>query len=148
MCSVECGGGQQFRTRQCEKGSCDGTGKMARACNTHSCKGELENLTTKRLCLNVSGFAPSGEWGCWSDWSPCSVSCGVGTRLRSRKCLSMGDDFNGNGCDGSSVEYDECEQPLCDCKFKYFYLYTTTYLYLYLSLTNSIPWLEQLVLVV
>lgn len=39
-CSVECGGGQQFRTRNCEKGNCEGTGKMARACNTHACKGE------------------------------------------------------------------------------------------------------------
>lgn len=41
QCSVECGGGQQFRTRSCERGNCDGTSKMARACNTHSCKGKL-----------------------------------------------------------------------------------------------------------
>lgn len=41
QCSVECGGGQQFRIRTCERGSCDGTSKMARACNTHSCKGKL-----------------------------------------------------------------------------------------------------------
>lgn len=40
-CSVDCGGGQQFRQRQCEKGGCEGTGKMARACNTHSCKGRF-----------------------------------------------------------------------------------------------------------
>lgn len=41
-CSEECGGGQQFRTRTCERGStCEGTGKMARACNTHSCKGTI-----------------------------------------------------------------------------------------------------------
>lgn len=40
-CSAECGGGQQFRTRTCERGNCDGTSKMARACNTHSCKGEI-----------------------------------------------------------------------------------------------------------
>lgn len=41
QCSVECGGGQQFRLRVCEKGNCDGTAKMARACNTHSCKGTV-----------------------------------------------------------------------------------------------------------
>lgn len=40
-CSAECDGGQQFRQRSCEKGGCEGTGKMARACNTHSCKGEF-----------------------------------------------------------------------------------------------------------
>lgn len=39
-CSAECGGGQQFRTRHCEKNNCNGDGKMARACNTHSCKGK------------------------------------------------------------------------------------------------------------
>lgn len=46
-CSIECGGGQQFRTRLCEKSSCDGTGKMARACNTHSCKGKSIQLENK-----------------------------------------------------------------------------------------------------
>lgn len=42
-CSADCGGGQQFRTRTCdrERGNCEGTAKMARACNTHSCKGLL-----------------------------------------------------------------------------------------------------------
>lgn len=40
ICSVECGGGQQFRTRTCERNNCDGTGKMARACNTHTCKSK------------------------------------------------------------------------------------------------------------
>lgn len=45
-CSAECGGGQQFRTRSCEKekSNCDGTGKMARACNTHPCRGKWSVL--------------------------------------------------------------------------------------------------------
>lgn len=38
-CSVACGGGQQYRTRTCEKHNCTGNDKMARACNTHPCKG-------------------------------------------------------------------------------------------------------------
>lgn len=96
QCSAECGGGQQFRTRACEKGNCEGTAKMARACNTHSCKG---------------------EWGCWSDWSPCTATCGIGKRTRTRQCLSMGNDLYGSGCEGLSIEYDTCELPHCDCKF-------------------------------
>ncbi|XP_062714042.1 semaphorin-5A [Aedes albopictus] len=94
-CSTSCGGGQQFRTRSCEKGGeCDGINKMARACNTQPCKG---------------------EWGCWSDWSPCSVSCGLGTRTRSRQCLSMsGNVIFGNDCEGQSTQYDTCEMPSCD----------------------------------
>lgn len=39
-CSAECGGGQQYRTRSCDRKGCDGNDKMARACNTHSCRGE------------------------------------------------------------------------------------------------------------
>lgn len=39
-CSVECGGGQQSRTRTCERGGCDGVARMARACNTQPCKGK------------------------------------------------------------------------------------------------------------
>lgn len=58
-----------------------------------------------------------GEWGCWSDWSPCSVSCGLGKRSRTRKCMSMGNDLYGSGCEGSSIEYDTCDQPSCDCEY-------------------------------
>lgn len=61
-------------------------------------------------------FFYSGEWGCWADWSPCSVSCGVGKRTRTRQCLSMNNDLYGNSCEGSSVEYETCELPSCDCK--------------------------------
>ncbi|XP_037041378.1 semaphorin-5A [Bradysia coprophila] len=89
QCSVECGGGQQFRTRTCERGNCDGTSKMARACNTHSCKG---------------------VWSCWTDWSPCSVTCGLGKRSRTRDCMTPGKD----GCEGLSTEFETCELPLCD----------------------------------
>lgn len=40
-CTAECGTGQQTRTRTCETGNCLGTSKMARACNTHPCQGNL-----------------------------------------------------------------------------------------------------------
>lgn len=40
-CSSPCGGGNQFRTRTCERGDgiCDGSARMARACNIQPCKG-------------------------------------------------------------------------------------------------------------
>lgn len=42
-CNAPCGGGQQFRSRFCERGDCnEETNKMARACNTHPCKGNYE----------------------------------------------------------------------------------------------------------
>lgn len=63
----------------------------------------------------------SDLWTCWSDWSPCSVSCGVGMRSRTRTCLSIIDDHKSN-CRETSVEYEKCEKPSCDCKFTSFRL--------------------------
>lgn len=40
-CTASCGGGQQYRTRACERDTCEGTTKMARACNTQPCKGNF-----------------------------------------------------------------------------------------------------------
>lgn len=41
-CSVECGGGQQYRVRSCEGRAedCQGPPRIARTCNTHNCKGK------------------------------------------------------------------------------------------------------------
>jgi chondroitin sulfate proteoglycan 4 len=94
-CTRPCGGGQQYRTRTCERGSdCEGNGKMARACNIQPCKG---------------------EWSCWTDWSPCSVSCGIGKRTRTRECMAISDnEIDGPGCDGPDIQQETCEMPSCD----------------------------------
>lgn len=41
-CSLPCGGGQQFRTRTCERNNCEGSTKTTRACNTQACEGMYE----------------------------------------------------------------------------------------------------------
>lgn len=133
QCTASCGGGQQYRTRICERINCEGTTKMARACNTQPCKGNsfrdligfTGNFTDeKRLTnKNLIQFSPPsiesnlGDWSCWSEWSPCSVSCGVGKRTRNRHCLALSNDLNDNNCEGASMEYDTCEMPTCDCKY-------------------------------
>lgn len=43
-CTANCGGGQQYRTRICERANCEGTTKMARACNTQPCKGKINRI--------------------------------------------------------------------------------------------------------
>lgn len=90
---MSCGGGQQYRTKNCLKGNCDGNVKMARACNTQPC---------------------TGEWGCWGEWSECSVTCGVGKKSRKRTCLAGTDDEV--GCEGPKTETKMCEMPVCDCE--------------------------------
>lgn len=117
-CSAECGAGQQFRTRSCEKGNCPGTDKMARACNTHPCRGNRNFITFVRTYFSDFCYLCVGEWGCWSEWSPCSVSCGVGQRTRTRNCLAMTNDLYEKNCEGNDYESIACELPSCDCKFE------------------------------
>ncbi|KAJ2954752.1 hypothetical protein O0L34_g3055 [Tuta absoluta] len=85
-CSAPCGGGQQARTRRCRMPPCAGSKEMLRACNTQAC---------------------SGTWSCWSEWSACSGGCtasAVGTRTRTRMCLSP------EGCAdaGAALERRSC----------------------------------------
>lgn len=38
-CTVTCGGGQQYRTRTCERKNCDGHSQISRPCNVQACTG-------------------------------------------------------------------------------------------------------------
>lgn len=58
-------------------------------------------------------------WGCWTDYSACSVTCGIGRKVRYRKCVSSnGDLVSDRECDGPSSQDEICEMPSCDCKLK------------------------------
>ncbi|XP_063381388.1 semaphorin-5B [Cydia fagiglandana] len=94
-CSAPCGGGQQARRRRCRRPPCAGAPDMLRACNVHAC---------------------SGEWSCWSEWSPCtssdgSAGCGsAGRRSRTRTCRSR------EGCAdaGAALETRVCVLPCAE----------------------------------
>ena len=59
----------------------------------------------------------SGEWGCWTDWSSCSATCGQGTRQRKRHCMSVNNNgMVGSGCEGPPVGEEPCEMISCECK--------------------------------
>ncbi|KAL0268413.1 UNVERIFIED_CONTAM: hypothetical protein PYX00_010368 [Menopon gallinae] len=88
-CSVTCGRGVRYRQRsyidqmQAEMKSC-----RVKLTSKMSCYG-------KRRTCRIHGFGEEGKefWeddpACqlteWSDWSPCSTSCGTGVSTRSRK---------------------------------------------------------------
>jgi hypothetical protein len=69
-CSVSCGGGSRFKTRECIGGNPDDEG----------CTGPFFE---KESCMPQN--CPAG-WRQWSPWSPCSNSCGHGQQTRVRDC--------------------------------------------------------------
>ncbi|CAH2281689.1 SCO-spondin [Pelobates cultripes] len=53
--------------------------------------------------------------GPWTDWGPCSASCGGGLRQRTRTCSQRSP--NGAPCGNDTMEVEECNSEVCpaDC---------------------------------
>ena len=49
-------------------------------------------------------------WSSWYIWEACSVTCGGGTRSRSRVCR------NGSNCPGENKETETCNSSKCGSK--------------------------------
>uniref|UniRef100_A0A674NAH4 Adhesion G protein-coupled receptor B2 n=1 Tax=Takifugu rubripes TaxID=31033 RepID=A0A674NAH4_TAKRU len=104
VCSLTCGQGWQVRTRSCVSSPygtlCSGALRETRMCNnTSSCPGE------PGIVGSVHGL-----WEEWSSWSLCSVTCGRGSRTRSRSCV------NGSGvlaCRRPEIQTKLCNIAVC-----------------------------------
>ncbi|XP_056099929.1 thrombospondin type-1 domain-containing protein 4-like [Rhinichthys klamathensis goyatoka] len=92
-CSKTCGLGLQHRQVLCRQVYAN------RTLNTHSSRCHAERPETSSTCqLKICS-----EWQIRSDWSPCSVPCGVGQRSREVHCVSNVGDI---------VADDECNMKL------------------------------------
>lgn len=89
-CSVSCGLGYQYQTRQCL-----GAG--------FGCVGEAI-ITT--VCNTNTSCPVDGNWTAWTDWSACPATCGTATIYRTRNCTGAS---NGGVCYGSSVDTRLCD---------------------------------------
>lgn len=49
-----------------------------------------------------------GGFSAWSDYTPCTVSCGLGTKLRTRSCTNPRPQHGGLNCTGPYNQTDEC----------------------------------------
>ena len=57
--------------------------------------------------------AVDGEWGLWSHWGPCDMTCGGGLRTRVRKCDNPAPKFGGLQCPGYNVQSEICNKQPC-----------------------------------
>lgn len=104
-CSVTCGTGVSRRTRARKKYEkdgghvCWGTEDDEQACSLEACPVD---------CL----------LGDWSQWSPCSMTCGKGSQTRLRG-IRNGPAYGGKECDPKRNETVPCDLGICpvDCQW-------------------------------
>ena len=62
----------------------------------------------------IFSFLPvDGGWSSWTNWSPCSRTCGGGSQYRSRLCDSPKPQHNGQPCTGDGMETRQCNNKKC-----------------------------------
>ena len=99
-CSKTCGGGVQVRTRKVdtheENGgtACTGLSTEQQNCNTATCP------------------AINCIWGNWDTWATCSLTCGGGVQVRTRK-VDTHEENGGTACTGLSTEQQNCNTGTC-----------------------------------
>ena len=54
----------------------------------------------------------NGSWSHWSQWQPCSLTCGGGHRTRTRTCNSA-PQYNGQDCPGTNISTESCNLQKC-----------------------------------
>ncbi|XP_046330797.2 A disintegrin and metalloproteinase with thrombospondin motifs adt-1-like isoform X8 [Haliotis rufescens] len=97
LCNVTCGGGSQSRSRSCIEPQfggkvCEGDGVQLKRCNDNQCPID-------------------GVFQTWEEWGACSVTCGGGQKMRSRKCT--GPFYGGGNCTGPWEDRTTCSNAPC-----------------------------------
>lgn len=101
VCSQECGGGVQVRSRLCQpnEAACEGTVEEGRSCNPQPCIGMERSKSSglraivglRRDDLSNQGLVATqidSQAEAWTPWSSCSVTCGEGWQSRTRVCAT------------------------------------------------------------
>lgn len=104
-CTKSCGGGGKLRTRTCNDPHPRYGG---RNCSHLGRKFEFAEC-------NV-GYCPiDGGYTTWSEFSPCTHSCGTGSMKRYRSCINPRPAYNGRNCSwiGKSEEIRSCNTNVC-----------------------------------
>ncbi|KAJ8313587.1 hypothetical protein KUTeg_008148 [Tegillarca granosa] len=131
-CTTECGQGIEMRTRnilsgnetQCtdtvETRDCTATVTCPPACNIggqsyavgdpipsddHEC-----DMNGNKACYDDPNRVVHGNYGQWTDWSECSLTCEGGQQTRTRTCSDPMPECGGNDCSslGNDTETRSC----------------------------------------
>lgn len=71
---------------------------------------------------NMSCILVDGVWQPWSLWDSCNITCGGGGQNRYRTCIQP--QFGGAPCNGSDIDYKDCNTHHCPGNASY----TETYI--------------------
>ncbi|NXU31947.1 TSP1 protein, partial [Thalassarche chlororhynchos] len=100
-CSVTCGTGIITRIRLCNSPVPQLNGKP--------CEGEArENKSCQKDPCPING-----NWGPWSPWDACTVTCGGGLQKRSRLCNNPEPQYGGKTCIGEARGTQVCNKQDC-----------------------------------
>uniref|UniRef100_A0A672YX51 Uncharacterized protein n=1 Tax=Sphaeramia orbicularis TaxID=375764 RepID=A0A672YX51_9TELE len=61
-----------------------------------------------------SSVVVHGSWSSWSEFSPCSRTCGGGITHRTRQCNNPRPAFGGDECVGLDIQAELCHQQSCE----------------------------------
>ena len=123
-CTGTCHGANWTRTRNCtnpkphfEGRNCSGPPVEVFKCIPEhcNCKESPRNAKMGKISNSMAFFFLSDtcEYGEWSDWSPCSVTCGNGTRTRTRGLLNNITKEESNNCDLEETEKCTALEKTC-----------------------------------
>ncbi|XP_071168590.1 uncharacterized protein [Mytilus edulis] len=101
QCSVTCATGTQTRSRTCTN--------PATQYNGLTCSGSYSDSKT----CTLSPCPIDGDWTNWSSWATCTVSCGGGSKGRSRTCTDPTPAHGGSDCSGDGSETETCNTQVC-----------------------------------
>ncbi|XP_078262496.1 thrombospondin-1 [Rhinoraja longicauda] len=105
----------QWKVDNCTDCTCQSSVTFCQriSCPTVSCADAV--VPDGECCARCPSFPSESEagWSPWSEWTHCSVTCGIGTQQRGRSCDRINSD-----CHGTSVQTRSCHLEGCDKRFK------------------------------
>ncbi|XP_042265072.1 A disintegrin and metalloproteinase with thrombospondin motifs 7 isoform X2 [Thunnus maccoyii] len=87
--------------------------KLDGAADGTSCGEDKWCISGECVAVGYHPESVNGGWASWSDWSPCSRSCGAGVQSAQRDCDNPVPKYRGKYCLGERRRYKICNTMPC-----------------------------------